>query len=193
MMAEREFTRHVAVSPGVGAGLALPSPDIRQRSETHASRSIRLRSYDYSTVGAYFFTVVTLERICRFGDIRGDEAVLNGLGDAVVGVWNALPQRFAEVELDAFVVMPNHVHGIIWLIERDDAGARALGDVIGAFKSLSTRELNHLLSRSGAIWQRNYFEPVVRNERELDAIRRYVDENPSRWALDHENPNLVLG
>lgn len=192
-MAEREFTRHMAVSPPVGAGLALPAPDIRQRPEMHARRSIRLGSYDYSTVGAYFFTLVTLNRICHFGHIRGDEAVLNGLGDAVLGVWNALPQRFAEVELDAFVVMPNHVHGIIWLVERDDAKGRTLGDLIGAFKSLSTRELNHLLGRSGAIWQRNYFERVVRNERELNAIRRYIDENPSRWALDHENPDFVLG
>lgn len=112
-------------------------------------------------------------------------------GDAVLRVWHDLPSRFPPVELDHLVVMPNHVHGLLWILDADPSTSvrPRLGDVIGAFKSLATREANAVLNRSGSLWQRNYYERVVRNEAELTAIRRYIEENPLRWALDAENPD----
>jgi len=104
-------------------------------------------------------------------------------------VWHELPVRFSSLELDEFVVMPNHVHGVLWLIETSAAQRVSLGAVVGALKSLATHEINALLGRTGPLWQRNYYERVVRDEAELTAIRRYIEENPLRLALDAENPD----
>jgi REP element-mobilizing transposase RayT len=167
-----------------------PTPTPRRHSP------LRHPTYDYSTPGAYFFTVVTIDRGELFGSVRNDEMILSPAGDAVDAVWNALPSRHSTIKLDAFVVMPNHMHGIVWLLDANEAentrpsGARAhlsLGQVIRAFKSLSAIDVNRVLRRTGAVWQRNYYEKVVRSELQLNALRKYIEENPIRWAFDEEN------
>ena len=133
---------------------------------------------------------------------------LNDAGRTIRSVWQALPGRFSGLELDAFVVMPNHVHGIAAFVGAGlalpgDKGAASsaptsgdgvahgvptLADVIRAFKSLSAIHVNRLLRRSGPLWQRGYFDHVVRDDRDLERIREYIATNPLRWALDRENP-----
>ena len=194
----------------------------------HHRRSIRLKDYDYSQAGAYFVTICVHERQCLFGRIDRGEMRLNSPGMMVVNVWQDLNERFPEVKADACVVMPNHLHGIIWLVgaplvgalgdgirpnKREgnhegcpyggglDDGIRAvtravptLGQVIGAFKSITTDQYVGGVKRcgwppfAGRVWQRNYYEHVIRNDRALNAIRNYIEANPSQWENDPENP-----
>jgi REP element-mobilizing transposase RayT len=155
-------------------------------------RSTRLRAYDYRTPGAYFVTVCTRERHCVLGEIADGQVVLSLTGEVVRDVWVVLPQRLPTVALDAFVVMPNHVHGVLWLNAPDARGpepeptAPTLGQVIRTFKASSAR-----LARVPCpefAWQRNYWERVVRNENELERVREYIAANPVLWAEDEENP-----
>ena len=156
-------------------------------------------------------TIVTQDRLCLFGDVIEDEMHVNRAGTMVLKVWEELPERYPSMELDAFVVMPNHVHGIMVLnqpvgvplvgTQADGNAERAttriaptLGDVVGAFKSITTvrytqgvkaRIWNPFRER---LWQRNYYEHVIRNESELNRVREYVAGNPALWARDRENP-----
>lgn len=171
------------------------SPDLPNR------RSPRLKGYDYRRPGAYFFTTNTAHRECLFGRFERDRLVRSPFGDIAHNIWHTLPRRFPGLTLDEFVVMPNHVHGIVWLAEHpllDAAEAtpaprpglanaspgRPLSDlraVIGTFKSYVTLEINRARSTPGApVWQRSFHERVVRSERALAAIRRYIRNNPVR-------------
>lgn len=180
-------------------------------SERHHRRSIRLRGYDYAQAGAYFVTMCTDRRALFF-----DEPLLRQIAEAC---WLAIPEFNPGVELDEWVVMPNHVHGII-VLDRGvlsdkgvllnaptDTGAPTtdaptrdpknpfsmmsprrgtLGLVIRKYKGAVTgkcREIN----RFDFAWQRNYYEHIVRNEREMNAIRRYIANNPAKWDLDRDN------
>jgi REP element-mobilizing transposase RayT len=137
-----------------------------------------MHGYDYSTSGYYFVTICTEGRrlLLRQPDVR----------QAVTDAWNGLPTRFPAVRLDAFVVMPNHVHCVIILSED---GGPSLGQAFRAFKSISAIEANRLLGREGQpFWQRNYYERVIRSERELEAVREYIADNPAGWEDDPENP-----
>ena len=163
----------------------------------HDRRSLRLKGFDYAQARAYFITVCTQNRESAFGCVDDGDMRLNDAGRMVRSVWEGLPDRFPGMELDDFVVMPNHVHGIavfvgagLALPEENGAASSAptLGDVVRAFKSLSAIHVNRLLRRSGPLWQRNYYEHVIRNERELDRIREYIATNPLKWALDRDNP-----
>jgi len=129
---------------------------------------------------------------------------LNDTGRAVQAEWVRLPERFQSVDLDDFVIMPNHLHCIIHVgaglappgrgAENKGAASSAptLGDILRAFKSISAIAVNRLLGRSGrSLWQRNYYEHIVRNENELARIREYIVNNPTQWALDRENPSYV--
>jgi REP element-mobilizing transposase RayT len=145
----------------------------------HHRHSIRLPEYDYSAAGYYYVTICTHNR----------ETILDlpGVGRVVHDAWHGLPGRFAGIGLDEFIAMPNHVHGIV--IFRDGAAGFTLGDVLRAFKSVSAIEANRHLGRSGRpLWQRNYFERVIRNERELEAVRQYIRDNPLNWDVDPQNP-----
>jgi len=175
----------------------------------HHRRSIRLKGYDYSQAGAYFITLCTQDRACLFGKVVNGEMRLNDAGRMVLAEWNRLPERFPQVVLDAFVVMPNHVHGILVITDpaptvgatvgaTPTVGATTrvaptVGNIIGAFKSRVTVEYIRGVKTSGwppfrgRLWQRNYYEHIIRNERALNAIRRYILENPLRWHLDREN------
>ena len=179
-------------------------------------RSIRLAGYDYAAAGAYFVTVCTHEARCLFGEALAGEILLNDAGRMVEQVWSDLPRRFARAALDAFIVMPNHVHGIILIgctgdpCDRPLSGSDlttgeykirphgtptgSLGRIIQAFKSITT----HMYARqvhaaqwasfNHRLWQRNYYEHIIRNVDDLRYIRRYILGNPQQWAFDRNNP-----
>ena len=160
---------------------------------------MRLPGYDYTSTGAYFVTVCTAGRRCIFGEIDDGEMCLGQLGRIVWERWTALPQHYPNVRLDAFVVMPNHIHGII-LLERDrprnvgaglkPAPTRGLAEIVRGFKTFSSRAINSLRSTPGqAVWQRGYYDRIVRDEVEMVRIQQYILDNPLRWADDSENPN----
>jgi REP element-mobilizing transposase RayT len=191
-------------------------------------RSLRLKGYDYAQAGAYFVTICTQGRVCLFGEVEDGEMRLNEFGEMVRGCWLAIPDHFPHVALDAFVIMPNHVHGIVWIVDATtdavgNVGAthaspvqthasplpsspqpsvrprgpqrRSIGAVVGSFKSATARCINADRKTPGTpVWQRNYYEHVIRNEASLDGIRAYIVNNPLQWALDRENPeNLKRG
>jgi putative transposase len=172
-------------------------------------RSIRLNGYDYSSRGLYFVTICTHQKKCLLGTVVDGQAHLSAAGREVIRVWCELPQRFPGLVLDAFVAMPNHVHGVIAVVGaglappadgapfRTARGGRcaltkasfSLGDVVCAFKSLSAIAVNRALHRRGVpVWQRNYYEHIIRNGRSLTKIQRYIYDNPARWSVDPENP-----
>ena len=159
--------------------------------------SIRLKGYDYTQPGAYFVTICTHQRRCLFGDVVGGEMRLNELGDFVWATWHDLPNHVPHVQLDAFVVMPNHVHGII-IIRDVGAGSEpapttkrhGLPEIVRQFKTFSARRINRRRGTPGQpVWQRNYYEHIIRHEESLNRIRDYILTNPLRWNLDRENPN----
>jgi len=153
-------------------------------------RSLRLWGYDYSQTGAYFVTICAHERRCLFGGIEGAQISLSPIGEIVAGEWSASADLRRDVELDSFVIMPNHLHGIL-LLGRSEAAAaaRPLGAVIRGFKAATTRAVfaaGHSLQHP--LWQRNYYEHIIRNEESLEAIRAYIADNPAKWADDRQNP-----
>ena len=188
----------------------------RYNPDLHHRRSIRLRGYDYTRGRAYYATLVTHERRTLFGEVVEERMRLNEAGKMAQAVWEALPHRFPSIELDAFVIMPNHTHGILIMdgpvgaplvgaLDRERAtdGARAtirvaptiLGNAVGAYKSLTTVEYIRGVERhewqpfTGRLWQRNYYERVIRDSHELDRAREYIANNPLQWELDRENPD----
>lgn len=178
---------------------------MRFNPERHHRRSIRLRGYDYRQPGAYFVTVCTWNRECILGEIVDGAVRLNAWGEIVWEEWFRTAQVRPNVVLyeDEFVVMPNHIHGIIWIVGNGDVGAQrrcaptgksinvlpgSLGAIVRAFKSITTKRINALRGTPGApIWQRNYYEHMIRDEQSLNRIREYIATNPLRWHLDREN------
>lgn len=188
-------------------------------------RSIRLRDYDYREAGAYFVTICTQDRSNVFGTIIDGAVRLNPIGDIVGTYWESLPSHFPSIELDAWVVMPNHLHGIVVLSEpnctatlplRRAVGTQSgsLGAIIQNFKSVTSRrikaaarcaaetsaDLRGVLAagsvadyshQRSTIWQRNYYEHIIRSEADLDRIREYIADNPARWETDGNNPNDI--
>jgi REP element-mobilizing transposase RayT len=166
----------------------------------HHRRSIRLQGYDYSQAGAYFVTIATWQREMLFGETVDGDMQLNDFGKIVSEKWQWLETQYEYVELGAWVVRPNHFHGILLIHDRGRGGSRPaptppikpLGGLIGAFKTVSTKQINLLRDTEGqVVWQRNYYEHIIRNEPEMDRISRYIESNPLRWADDDENPNRV--
>jgi putative transposase len=167
-------------------------------------KNLRLRGYDYSRPGVYFITICTTKHRSLFGDVRGGQIICNDAGNAVAEIWANLPQRFPIVALDSFVVMPNHVHGVVVFNNpgiKQNLGAAssapttlvALGRVVRAFKSETAIRVNAILKTSGhPVWQRNYFEHIVRSGRDLDEIRQYIHDNPTRWESDPENADHAI-
>ena len=167
--------------------------------------SKRLPRYDYSQPGAYFKTICAADRLCIFGEIVDGEIRLNKNGLIVAEQWAGLPSHYPNTVLDQFVIMPNHVHAIICLTIGSPSSVGAgfqpahasqptkpehgLPEIIRGFKTYSSIEINRLRGTLGKpVWQRNYYEHVVRTENDLDAIRKYIVENPLKWAEDQENP-----
>lgn len=141
-------------------------------------KSPRLKDYDYSQSGAYFVTICTYKRAYIFGGIHNQEMQLNQLGELVYESWLDLLNHFSTIELDAFIVMPNHVHGIVSMTQ----DGSPLGVIVGTFKAAVTR--NSRLFFPDKIWQSRYHDHIIRNEHELTHIRRYVLHNPEMWEED---------
>lgn len=181
-------------SNDVRARRAVPQPN-------HRRRSIRLHGYDYSQTGAYFVTICTQNRECLFGEIVDGDMRLNETGRIVADSWEWLAEQYDHVSLDEYVVMPNHAHGIIVITDDCRGGSRTaltrtaptgkrkpIGRLIGAFKTISTKRVNESRQTPGTqLWQRNYWEHIVRNEPELNRIQEYIHNNPAQWELDSLN------
>ena len=203
----------------------------------HHRRSIRLKGYDYRQAGGYFVTMVTQGRDALFGEVVNGEMILNDAGEMVVRWWLELPKKFPNVNVDIFVVMPNHFHGIIFIIDDadivgDDLRVVPQGDnrgengkyggehggspqpigssrrtdspqkrpnaplsqMIQWFKTMTTNEYIRGVKKmgwkpfNGKVWQRDYYEHIIRNPSAADRIARYIESNPARWEKDKDNP-----
>ncbi len=175
----------------------------------HHRRSIRLKGYNYAQPGAYFVTIVTHQRQLLFGDIVNGETVLNNMGLIVEAEWLRTAKIRTNVVLDEYVIMPNHIHGIIIITDDEiPVGAtggsplqtdtqrphgptlHSLGAIMAGFKSAATKRLNRLRNTPNKpVWQRNYYDHIIRDEKEWDNIRKYIQTNPSEWGTDLENPH----
>ncbi len=167
----------------------------------HNRHSIRLRGYDYTCDGAYFITICTQDRSCLFGGITNNEMNLNEIGKIVYETWRWLSVQYDYVALDEMIVMPDHLHGIIIIADQHgrgdsslDGGSRGdsritptkkrktIGRLIGAFKTVSTKKINELVNTPGSrMWQRDYYEHIIRNNEELNRIREYISNNVIMW------------
>jgi REP element-mobilizing transposase RayT len=182
----------------------------------HHRRSTRLQGYDYTQHGAYFVTLCTHGRECLFGEIVNQTLVLNQYGEVVRDEWQRTAVIRPEVDLDVFVVMPNHLHFIVVITtDTPPVGAhgglhphggtplptpashantlyrapRSLGSLIAGFKSASTKRINILRATPGApVWQRGYYDQIVQGEPHLNQVRQYILSNPANWSHDSENP-----
>lgn len=173
----------------------MPTPQRRRNT-------LRLTNYNYSQEGVYFLTIVTRERSPLFQDAS--------LKDCAYQTWEELPIRFPNITLDTFVIMPNHLHGIVAIVgaihelplpppppnmplaSRAQRRQMLLPKIIGYFKMNSSKRINRLRYTIGAsVWQRNYYEHVIRNEAELARVREYIQNNPAQWETDTENPAYV--
>ena len=195
----------------------------------HHRRSIRLKGFDYTSPGGYFVTLVTKGRLCVFGEIVKDEMKYSEKGQIAYECWRAILDHFPTVELGAFVIMPNHVHGIIILhedaasayenrsaISSPTVGAQhvaplqdtpqpetplrdtrlrvqpgSLGSIIRQYKSSVTRKIVQQYGGVPKIWQRNYYEHIIRNDEEHKRIHLYIESNPLHWISDDENPEIT--
>jgi REP element-mobilizing transposase RayT len=180
----------------------------------HHRKSIRIKKYDYSGVGCYFVTICAKKKIKYFGKIIDGKMVLNLFGRIVFDEWIKTKSIRGDVELDEFVVMPNHVHGIV-IIRRGvsntpntvsqyggvwqyaptefQSPSNNLGAIIRGFKSASTKQTNQQKINIIFQWQRNYYERIIRNENELNKIRKYIIENPIKWETEKDNSeNLFM-
>ena len=168
----------------------------------HHRHSIRLPEYDYSQDGWYYRTLCVLGNKCLFGKFADGRIQLYQYGRIVDNCWKWLAQQYSYVHLDEYVVMPNHLHGIIIIRRNCGDGSRTaptenmpkykpLSRLVGVFKTVSTKQVNIIRKIPGRkLWQRNYYEHIIRNEEELNHIRRYITENPVNWRTDEETPNL---
>ena len=171
-----------------------------QGNYSRQRHSFRLPYDDYSQSGVYFVTICVHDRRCMFGEVKDRATFLNELGQLVVSEWLRTPVVRPQAVLDQYVVMPNHVHAMI-AIEDSRRGvspyarpifrspSQTVGAIVRGFKSATTRRINEIRGTAGRmIWQRNYYEHVVRNDNELARIREYIANNPLQWSLDRENP-----
>ena len=196
------------------------NPNIHQR------KSIRLKGYDYSQAGLYFVTICIQDRECLLGDISNRKMHLNDAGKMVENEWLKLTNRFDNIKLHEFVVMPNHFHAILEIVRatlvvaqnnmviqndviQNDvinlkmgqpqgiAPTKTLGDIVGAFQSIVTVKYirgvknNNWHPFDGKLWQRNYWEHIIRNDNSYQTISDYIVNNPLKWSDDKFNPNAM--
>ena len=182
-------------------------------SNIHHRRSIRLKGYDYSQAGLYFVTICTQNREHLFGEIQNGKMVLNEYGKIVQSVWNGLPQHYGNICLHEFIIMPNHVHGIIRICNvgvgfkptpTDDQTAivgtglkpvpthHGLSEFIRAFKTFSAKRINEIRNTRGKkLWQSNYFEHIIKTDHAYEYIAHYITNNPSIWENDKYNTAII--
>ena len=170
----------------------------------HHRRSIRLKEYDYSQNGAYFITICVQNKECLFGKIANGKMQLNDAGNIIQTIWDEIPEYYDGIETDTFQIMPNHIHGIIIIVgagpcacpiksgqPRGVAPTKlSLFDVVHRFKTMTTKQyidgvkFKNWQPFDHKLWQRNYFEHVIRNEQSLNKIREYILNNPYGWEKD---------
>ena len=170
----------------------------------HHRKSIRLKDYDYSQPGAYFVTICTHDKNCLFGEVVDGQIVLNEFGRIVEQEWRQSEHIRSEIRLDAFQIMPNHFHAIVYILDRGVVGAtgrsplhsvladkkrpngprpKSLSSLMAGFQSAVTAKINMIRQTPGAkVWQRNYYDHIIRTENELYRIREYIVANPAKWA-----------
>lgn len=178
-------------------------------------KSIPLKHYDYSLPGWYYVTICVKRHQCRLGEIQNGEMSLNQIGKIVHQEWIYTSDLREYVELDEFVIMPNHLHGIVIIKERVpsfsvtkniksrgvwpytptekkkfESHSHSLGSIIRGFKSASIKKINKILGTlNKSFWQRGFHDHIIRNETDLWHIRQYISNNPNKWELDRENPD----
>ena len=189
---------------------------MKYNPDKHNRRSIRLKGYDYTRSGFYFITICCYQKQCFFGEIVDEKMWLNQYGEIVSKTYQWLSQRYFYVHLDEWIIMPNHFHGIMVLTDTPCRGEsriaptnrnnliltdqnlpinpelkrKSLGRLIGAFKTVSTKKINFIRNAPGTpIWQRNYYEHIIRDEESLNRIRKYIINNPWSWELDRLHPD----
>jgi REP element-mobilizing transposase RayT len=174
----------------------------------HHRRSIRLKDYDYSQQGTYFVTVCAQNRLSLFGCIAEEKMLLNDAGKFANKCWLEIPEHFPHVTLDEFIVMPNHIHGIIIIDTMDNVGVqnfeplhkqnkyqqiipKSIGSIIRGFK-IGVTKWFRTNTNIYNVWQRNYYEHIIRNEDGLNRICEYIINNPIQWQFDRENPHHII-
>lgn len=165
-------------------------PPLQQTSEVYPKKmatnpprrknSIRLPGYDYSQPGGYYVTICTHNRAHLFGKINNGQMILNTLGSTVQQCWQGIPTRYPHAILDAYIIMPNHLHGIIELTYEDLPGHRhTLSEIVRGFKAQATYRINeHRKTPGGPIWQRGFFDHIIRTNDNWERIRNYIADNP---------------
>ena len=178
----------------------------------YGRKSMRLPAYDYTSSGYYFVTICTRDHQCLFGDVVDGKICSNYIGEMINWHWNRIPLHFSNVELDKFTVMPNHLHGIVILVgakhfnkesivasnnsKKNASPLRPIGttpkslsSITQNFKTITSRKYNRMKNtKARKLWQRSFYDRIIRNEKELYNIRKYIINNPLKWALDSENP-----
>lgn len=167
-------------------------------------RSIRLKEFDYAQNGVYFVTVCVQNRVCLFGEIENGKMRLNNAGWVARQSWHDIPVHFPHVMLDEFVVMPNHIHGILVIADAPVGGvgakdfsplrspphpcgtSKTIGSMVRGFKIGVTKWMRQNTPVQH-VWQRNYYEHIIRNDDDLNRIRKYILDNPAQWNSDREN------
>jgi len=185
---------------------------VKYDPQKHHRRSIRLKGYDYTQPGAYFVTICTWQRACSFGEVVQGEMRLNKQGQIANREWMRLERRFSTADFSAFVVMPNHMHGIV-VMHADGRGAGenhpdhgggrhplrpyegprvipgSLAAIVRAYKASVTWRIHAMRGDEGSpVWQRNYYEHIVRDDEEYRRIIEYIQTNPLRWEADQLHP-----
>ena len=156
-------------------------------------RSVRLKTHDYRSSGPYFLTLCSFEKRCSFGAFRSGVIELTAAGQIVYDEWKRIAKVRPEVILDEFVVMPNHLHGIAFLgptqtdhkelVDVSGRSPRSLGSLIAGYKSACTVRINTIRGTPcERVWQKSFYERVIRSEEEMERIRKYIRANPSRWG-----------
>ena len=175
-----------------------------------ARKSFRLKGWDYSSPGAYFVTICTHKKQSIFGSVENGAMQLNPCGNLVRECWEALPTHYTDINNQIFIVMPNHVHGIIMLASEnrrsgsyinkeveyqrkpDPTDSFSLSEVIRGFKSYSSKAVNEARHSPGTtVWQRSFYEQIIRTEKEYREIGEYIVYNAAKWDNDSENPFLL--
>ena len=179
-------------------------PIMKYDSNIHHRRSIRLKEYDYSWTGWYYITICVKDRECSLGKTRNDGVVLSDVGKIAEKCWKEIPHHFHGVDLDAYIIMPNHLHGIVIINNPSRRGVQlnaptedvprlsprkgSLSIIVRTFKAAVTTKCRRS-SIAGFSWQRGFYEHVIRNDGDLHRIRTYIQNNPLKWSMDEENPN----
>jgi len=185
---------------------------MKYNPDIHHRKSIRLKHYDYSQNGAYFVTICTQERACLFGEIINGKMVMNNAGRMVQNVWDGIESHYVGINTDAFIVMPNHFHGIIVIVGSGPRACPDVGDVqpqgvaptlsfpdvVHRFKTMTTKQYADGVKTQGwrsfriRFWQRNDHEHIIRHGEDMNRIRQYIINNPLQWESDNENPNNLV-